>query len=79
MDWIALLAGATFVLVVAFLLWNRMSTKENQRTGGNTSGVGGRNDPMAGTTDGIRPPDELRAALDAAPPASPGERPKRAV
>jgi hypothetical protein len=66
MNWIMLLAFATFVLVVAFLLWNRASTKEHQRTGGNMAGIGGPNDPMVGSTAGIRPPNEMRASLNAA-------------
>ncbi len=66
MDWILFLGLATFVLVIAFLLWNRHSTKEHQRTGGNTSGAGGPNDPLSGTTPGIREAEDLRASLDAA-------------
>jgi hypothetical protein len=66
MDWILLLAIATFVLVLAFLWWNKASTKQHQQTGGNTSGIGGPNDPMSGTTDGIRDPETLRAALNEA-------------
>ena len=42
-----LLAIATLVLVVAFLVWNLISVRRNQKTGGKTSGLGGPNDPMA--------------------------------
>jgi hypothetical protein len=42
-----LLALATFALVMGLLFWNIASTKRNQKTGGNTSGIGGPNDPMA--------------------------------
>ncbi len=66
MDWILLLAIATFVLLLAFLWWNKASTKKHQQTGGNTSGIGGPNDPMSGTTPGIRDPETMRAAMDAA-------------
>jgi hypothetical protein len=70
MDLILTLAVATFVLVVGFLLWNRASTKKLQQTGGNTSGIGGPNDPLAGATEGIRDPDVIRADLDAASSSS---------
>ena len=42
-----LLVFVTFLLVVAFLVWNLLSVKRNQKTGGKTSGIGGPNDPMA--------------------------------
>jgi hypothetical protein len=42
-----LLAFATFALIIGLLFWNIASTKRNQKTGGNTSGIGGPNDPMA--------------------------------
>ena len=42
-----LLALVTFVLILGFLFWNKASVKRNQQTGGNTSGIGGPNDPMA--------------------------------
>jgi hypothetical protein len=68
MDWIFALAIATFVLLLGFLWWNRASTKRHQESGGgNTTGIGGLNDPLSGTTQGMRDPDEMRAALDAAP------------
>ncbi len=41
------LAFITFVLVLAFLVWNLLSVKKHQRTGGNTTGIGGPKDPMA--------------------------------
>ncbi len=42
-----LLALATFVLVAGFLVWNLVSVRRNQKTGGKTSGLGGPNDPLA--------------------------------
>ena len=75
MDWILALALATFVIVIAFLLWNRQSTKRRQETGGNTSGLGGLNDPLSGTAEGMRHPDELRRDLDAASDPAATERP----
>lgn len=70
MDWIFALAIATFALLLAFLWWNRASTKRHQQTGGgNTAGIGGRSDPMSGTTRGMRDPEEMRAALNRAPGA----------
>jgi hypothetical protein len=44
---IFLLAMVTFALVLIFLVWNYLSVKRNQETGGKTSGIGGPNDPMA--------------------------------
>ena len=66
MDWIFALAIGTFAIVVAFLLWNRASTKRHQETGGNTTGLGGPNDPLSGATEGIRDADTMRGSLDAA-------------
>jgi hypothetical protein len=66
MDPILALALVTFALVIGFLLWNRSSLKQHQETGGKTTGIGGVNDPMSGTTKGMRDPDEMRASLDAA-------------
>jgi hypothetical protein len=60
-----LLAFATFLLVVGFLVWNRISTKRHS-FGKNPAGPGGINDPMAGATDEVRDPDVLRGSLDAA-------------
>ena len=75
MDWILLLALATFIFVVAFLVWNRVSTRRHQETGGNTTGLGGPNDPLAGAAEGMRHPDEMRADLDAAAATPLDERP----
>lgn len=66
MDWILALALGTFVLVIAFLLWNRASTKRHQETGGNTSGIGGPNDPLSGATENMRDADSMRASMDKA-------------
>ncbi len=63
MDWIFLLAVVTFGFFLAFLTWNKVSTSRHQ--GGETSGIGGLNDPLSGTTEGMRDPEEMRAALDA--------------
>jgi hypothetical protein len=65
MDPILALALVTFALFGAFLLWNRASTKRHQETGGKTDGIGGLNDPLSGTTTGMRDPEEMRAALNA--------------
>jgi hypothetical protein len=67
MDWILVLAIVTFVLVIAFLVWNRVSLKQHQDTGGRTAGIGGLNDPLSGTTTGMRDPEAMRAALDHRP------------
>ncbi len=66
MDWILTLAIATFILVLGFLWWNQASTKRHREAGANATGVGGVNDPMSGTTPGMRDPEEMRAAMDAA-------------
>jgi hypothetical protein len=66
MDWVLVLALATFGLVLALLWWNRASVKRNQETGGRTSGLGGPADPMAGAASGMRDPDAMRADIDAA-------------
>ena len=75
MDWILALALGTFVLLVAFLLWTRMSTKRHQETGGNTSGIGGPSDPLSGAGADVRHPDSMRASLDNAAAASTDQRP----
>ncbi len=63
-----LLAFATFLAVIAFGVWNWMSTRRHQQTGGNVPGVGGPSDPLSGTTtDPIRSGADIRASLDAAP------------
>ncbi len=62
-----ILAFITLLAVIAFGVWNWMSTRRHQQTGGNTSGVGGASDPLSGTTtDHIRSGEEIRASLDAA-------------
>ncbi len=66
MDWILLLAVVTFLLVLAFLVWNRMSLQRHQTSGASATGIGGLKDPLSGTTEGMRDPDEMRADLDAA-------------
>ncbi len=63
---IYLLAFGTLAAVAAFGIWNYVSTRRHQETGGHTSGLGGPNDPMAGAAPKMRDPDEMRAALDAA-------------
>jgi len=42
-----LLALATFVIVIGLAAWNYLSAKRSKETGGNTTGIGGPNDPMA--------------------------------
>jgi len=59
-----LLAIGTFVLVVAFLAYVKLSHTRHQQ--GKAHGIGGENDPISGTTNRVRDPDELRASLDAA-------------
>lgn len=77
MDWFFALAAATFVLVLLFLLWNRVSTKRHQQTGGNTQGIGGLNDPLSGTTEGMRDPEAMRADMNAAASSPTGKPPTR--
>lgn len=67
MDPILTLALVTFALIIGFLAWNKLSLKQHRETGGKTTGIGGLKDPMSGTTEGMRHPDEMRAALDASP------------
>lgn len=76
MDWIFILAIVTLLLLIAFLLWNRTSTKRHQQTGSNTRGIGGLNDPLSGTTEGMRDPDAMRADLDD-PTSKLGQRPRQ--
>lgn len=45
-----ILVFATFVLLIGFLGWSKLSTKRSQETGGHTSGIGGPNDPLSGHT-----------------------------
>lgn len=73
MDWILVLAIATFVLLIGFLLWNRTSLKRHQDPG-EAKGIGGFSDPMSGTTEGMRDPDAMRADLDAASSSAPSPR-----
>jgi hypothetical protein len=60
-----LLAFATFVLVIGFVLWNIVSVRRH-RFGADVAGPGGPNDPISGKTENIRSPDEIRASLDQA-------------
>ncbi len=60
-----LLVFATFVLVIGFLVWNKLSVDRHSFSH-DTAGLGGSGDPLSGKTEGIRKPDELRASLDAA-------------
>jgi hypothetical protein len=66
MHTVYILAFVTFGLVLAFLAWNMISMRRHQATGGGkTSGIGGKADPMSGTTSGMRDPEEMRQALNA--------------
>jgi hypothetical protein len=61
-----LLAFFTLLAVIAFAVWNWMSVRRHQQTGGNVSGIGGAADPMSGTTtEKIRGGAEIRESLDA--------------
>ena len=40
-----LLVFATFLLLIGFLVWSKISTKRSQK--GKTSGLGGPNDPLS--------------------------------
>ncbi len=60
-----LLALATFVIVVGFLVWNQVSTKRH-RFGEKKSGIGGVNDPLSGATDDLRDPGEMTQSMDEA-------------
>lgn len=42
-----ILAFATFLLLIGFLVWNLLSVKRRQKTHGHTTGIGGPNDPLA--------------------------------
>ncbi len=68
-DWILMLALVTFLCVLAFLVWTKMSAARHQQASPNA--IGGVNDPMSGTTPGMRSPDELRASLDEAAARNP--------
>jgi hypothetical protein len=73
-DPIFALAIVTFILVIGFLLWNRSSLKQHQKTGGNITGIGGLKDPLSGTTKGMRDPEAMRADLNAASAQRPIDR-----
>jgi hypothetical protein len=61
-----LLAIGTFIIVVGFLVWNRMSVK-NHPHGDRATGIGGVNDPLSGATDRpLRDPATMTASLDEA-------------
>ncbi len=64
MDLILILALGTFALLAMFLVWNKVSVKRYQESGGKALGVGGPNDPLSGSTKNMRNPDQMRAALD---------------
>jgi hypothetical protein len=59
-----LLAFVTLAAAAGFAIWSYSSTKQQQKTGGHTSGIGGAADPLAGANDKIRSPEALRGALD---------------
>ena len=40
------LAFLTFIVVAGFAVWNLISTRRQQKHGGNVSGPGGPNDPL---------------------------------
>jgi hypothetical protein len=68
-----LLAFATFVLVIGFLVWNRVSAGRHTFSG-NPAGVGGPADPIAGATGELRDPDTMRKSLDMAAGDAPQRR-----
>ena len=74
MDWILTLALGTFVLLVAFLLWTRISTKRHHESGGTASGIGGESDPLSGAGADVRDPDTLRSSLDNASAAASSDK-----
>ncbi len=74
MDWILTLALGTFVLLVAFLLWTRISTKRNHESGGTASGVGGESDPLSGAGADVRDAETLRSSMDKAADPSTNQR-----
>ena len=61
---IFILAFVTFLLIAAFLVWNVISTKRH-KFNADVAGPGGSSDPLSGKTEGMRHPDEMRAAWDA--------------
>lgn len=72
MDWVLILMLTTFTLLIAFLIWNAISTKRHRA--GATSGVGGLSDPLSGTTKGMRHPDAMRSDMEQASSASASDR-----
>jgi hypothetical protein len=66
LDKVFLLAMVTFALVLAYLVWNRVSIGRKQSGQNPSSGIGGPNDPLAGTTEDMRDPDDMRQSLDRA-------------
>ena len=59
------LAESMPAMDAVFLAWNYISTKRHQQSGGgNISGLGGKADPLSGTTSGMRDPEEMRQAMD---------------
>ena len=75
MDYILALALGTFALLVAFLLWTRISTKRHHESGGTAEGVGGESDPLSGAGADVRDADTLRASMDAASSPAADQRP----
>jgi hypothetical protein len=43
-----ILAFATFILIIGFLVWNLQSVRRHQKYGGKAKGIGGPNDPISG-------------------------------
>jgi hypothetical protein len=58
-SWLLILAIATFVCVVGFLIWNKQATAHKSQTPNEA-------DPQSSSGHKIRPPEEMRASLDAA-------------
>ncbi|WP_428391793.1 hypothetical protein [Lichenicoccus sp.] len=76
MDWKLVLSMFTFAAVLAVLFWILFSTLRHRRPGAKVKGIGGVNDPMAGSTDQVRDPDSMRASLHAGS-KSPGSAPPK--
>jgi hypothetical protein len=70
---VTILVAATFVLLLAFLVWNLLSVKRH-RFNRDRTGIGGSNDPLSGKTEGIRPPGEISASLNEASGRPPNDR-----
>ncbi len=45
-----LLVFVSLFLLIAFLVWSKISTDRSIKTGGHTTGIGGPNDPLSGHT-----------------------------